>query len=264
MRKPTAIVLFAFLLGIAATCSAQSAEELKDSISAKESLHIDGVIENQKNLSLIQELEKCGNLNLKKEDYENFLNSVKLLAPQTTLLILVDKTYSVGTNFDKIKYELYNGEPRLKMTPETLKAFKAMAAAARKDGIKIWPVSTHRTYTYQKGLFDRSVKRNGIEHANKYSAKPGHSQHHLGTAVDINSVENSFAYTKEAAWLAENAGKYGFSLSFPKGAEEITGYAYEAWHFRYIGTDAVEMQDKYFGGSQQKFLEFMHKCVFKK
>ena len=70
MRKPTAIVLFAFLLGIAATCSAQSAEELKDSISAKESLRIDGVIENQKNLSLIQELEKCGNLNLKKEDYE--------------------------------------------------------------------------------------------------------------------------------------------------------------------------------------------------
>lgn len=130
MRKPTAIVLFAFLLGIAATCSAQSAEELKDSISAKESLRIDGVIENQKNLSLIQELEKCGNLNLKKEDYENFLNSVKLLAPQTTLLILVDKTHSVGTNFDKIKYELYNGEPRLKMTPETLKAFKTMAAAA--------------------------------------------------------------------------------------------------------------------------------------
>ena len=62
----------------------------------------------------------------------------------------------------------------------------------------------------------------------------------------------------------ENAGKYGFSLSFPKGAEEITGYAYEAWHFRYIGTDAVKMQDNYFGGSQQKFLEFMHKCVFKK
>ncbi len=264
MRKPTAIVLFVFLLAITTPCYAEPAAELKDSISGKESMHMAGVIESQKNLTLVQELEKCENLNLKKEDYEDFLNSVNLLAPQTPLLTLVDKTHGIGAEFDEIKYELYNGEARLKMTPETLKAFKTMAAAARKDGIKIWPVSTHRTYNYQKGLFDRSVKRNGIKHANRYSAQPGHSQHHLGTAVDINSVENSFAYTKEAAWLAENAGKYGFSLSFPKGAEDITGYAYEAWHFRYIGKDAVEMQDKYFGGSQQKFLEFMHKCVFKK
>lgn len=261
MKKYAAIIPFVFLLSAVAPRLLYSAAELSDYMSSS---NLGEAIENQKNLAFTKELEQCGNLNLNEEDYDDFLNSANLLPPKNNLLILVDKTHAVGTNFDDIEYEVYDGNGRLKMTPETLKAFKDMAAAAKKDGIKIWPISTHRTYEYQKNLFSRSVQKNGIEHANRYSAKPGHSQHHLGTAVDINSVDNSFAYTKEAAWLAENAGKYGFSLSFPKGQEEITGYAYEPWHFRYIGKDAVKMQDKYFGGSQQKFLEFMHKCLFKK
>lgn len=262
MKIKAVITCCAALLSASFACAA--AQTGFDAVKENaEEIFPQEILESRKNQNLAKELIQCGGLNVKEEDYEDFLSSVNVLSPQKTLLILVDKTHGVGTEFDKIEYELYNGEARLKMTPETLKAFKTMAAAAKKDGIKIYPVSTHRTYKYQEGLFNRSVQRNGIAHANRYSARPGHSQHHLGTAVDINSVENSFAYTKEAAWLAENAGKYGFSLSFPKGAEEITGYAYEAWHFRYIGADAVKVQDKYFGGSQQKFLEFMHECVFK-
>ena len=105
-----------------------------------------------------------------------------------------------------------------KVRNETYEAFTQMANAAKKENINLFILSGFRTYKYQESLFMRSVANNGIEHANKYVAKPGASQHQLGTAVDINSVEDSFVNTKEYAWLKENAAKFGFIfLPFRKG-----------------------------------------------
>ena len=69
----------------------------------------------------------------------------------------------------------------------------------------------------------------------KVSAREGHSEHQTGLAVDINSVSESFAKTKEGKWLANNSYKFGYILRYPKGKEDITGYSYEPWHFRYVG-----------------------------
>ena len=112
-----------------------------------------------------------------------------------------------------------------------------MIDAAKKDNINLFVVSGYRTEKQQSGLFNNSVKKNGLEHALLYSAKKTHSEHELGLAADLNSTNLKFENTKEFTWLSENAYKYGFILRYPKNKEFITGYAYEPWHYRYLGVD---------------------------
>lgn len=106
---------------------------------------------------------------------------------------------------------------------------------ARKDNIKLFVVSGYRTWNKQKSLFNNSKNKNGLNHALMYSAKPGHSEHQLGLAVDFNTTEKSFEKTKQYKWLKQNSYKYGFFERYPKGKEFITGFGYEPWHYRYIG-----------------------------
>ena len=90
-------------------------------------------------------------------------------------------------------------------------------------------------------MYDRYVKRDGKKKADIYSARPGYSEHQTGLCTDINTVDSSFANTKEAKWLADNSYKYGFILRFPKGKEDITGYKYEPWHYRYVGEETAKI-----------------------
>ena len=92
-----------------------------------------------------------------------------------------------------------------------------------------------------KKLYANNVKRKGQEHTDRFSAKPGHSEHQTGLTMDVssksanNELELTFANTKEGKWLKENAHRAGFIIRYPKGKESITGYAYEPWHIRYVG-----------------------------
>lgn len=153
------------------------------------------------------------------------------------------------------------GKGKFAVREQTSKAFNKMAAEAKKDGINLFILSGFRPYTRQEYLFNRSVKTKGLDHAEKYVARPGASQHQLGTAIDIDSVEDSFVNTKEYAWLQKNACKYGFSLSFPKGQEEKTGYMFESWHYRYITPDGCRIQKEHFNDSQVDFLDALQLCL---
>jgi len=102
------------------------------------------------------------------------------------------------------------------------------------------------------------VEKDGQEAADLYSAKPGTSQHQLGTTVDFGSIDDSFAYTEAGKWLFAHADEFGFSLSYPENGLSITGYQYESWHYRYIGRAGTELQQAYFYDSQQRLLEFVH------
>jgi len=117
--------------------------------------------------------------------------------------------------------------------------------------------SCYRSYAYQKWLFQHWVDVDGLEEAERESARAGTSQHQLGTAVDFGSITNEFATTKQGKWMYENAWKFGWSLSFPKGYEDVTGFMWESWHFRYIGKKACALQKKYFNDVQQYMLEFI-------
>jgi zinc D-Ala-D-Ala carboxypeptidase len=140
-----------------------------------------------------------------------------------------------------------------------LRALIAMSSAAGKDGVTLVVSSCYRSYSYQVGLWDRSVAADGEAETSLSLAPPGHSQHQLGTAIDFGSITDAFAKTKASAWLEANARRFGFSLSYPKGRTEATGYQWESWHYRYIGKAAAELQEDYFGGMQQYLLEFLER-----
>ena len=108
-----------------------------------------------------------------------------------------------------------------------------------KENLKIYACSTYRSYSYQEGLYNRYVKKDGFKEAETYSARAGYSEHQLGLAVDI--VNGKWNYLsegdKEYTWLINNSYKYGFILRYPHESEYITGYVFEDWHFRYLGIE---------------------------
>lgn len=123
------------------------------------------------------------------------------------------------------------------MVPEAAAAFRAMADAAKQDGISLRSVSAYRSYQTQQGLYQHYVSIDGKANAERYSARPGYSEHQTGLALDINtaSISAHFENTAEYAWLRANCAKFGFLLRYPQEKESITGYRYEPWHYRYVG-----------------------------
>jgi len=132
-----------------------------------------------------------------------------------------------------------------------------MAAAAAAEGITLTVGSTYRSAAYQAEVYAREVATYGQEAADRESAQPGKSQHQLGLAVDFAPIDDAFAGTPASKWLLENAGRFGWSLSYPDGYEEITGYRWESWHYRYVGRDLAVFIDTYFEGIQQYALGFI-------
>ncbi|MEK4487459.1 M15 family metallopeptidase [Psychrobacillus sp. FSL H8-0484] len=127
---------------------------------------------------------------------------------------------------------------------EAREAFERMAAEAALSGYELVAFSSYRSFDYQIQLYERYVNNDGQEEADRYSARPGYSEHQTGLAFDIGEklfeehfARVSFGETEAGKWVAANAHKYGFVMRYPNGKEKITGYMYEPWHFRYIGED---------------------------
>ncbi len=124
-------------------------------------------------------------------------------------------------------------------------ALALMMENAREEGVSFYVRSAYRSYSEQARLFKHKIAEHGLEHAKRFSAEAGRSQHQLGTAVDLTSqalhwrIEEDFADTRAGTWLADNAYRFGFALSYPEDHEELTGYAFEPWHYRYIGERAA-------------------------
>ena len=172
--------------------------------------------------------------------------------PQNTLA-LVNKLF--GLPGDYIPGDLVRpdvpfsfGEAKLEkslMRQEAADALEEMFAGARNDGIELAAVSGYRSYGRQETLFNAEVNKVGEEKALQAVARPGSSEHQTGLTMDISSKTNNFnldeqfGRTKEGVWLAHNAHKYGFVLRYPRGKEDLTGYMYEPWHFRYVGIKAA-------------------------
>ena len=145
--------------------------------------------------------------------------------------------------------------------------YEAMCKAASDDGIDLWACSAYRDYEYQQGLFNNRVtrfKNAGLSEteakteAAKVVAIPGTSEHHLGLAVDIISVEESFEDTKEFRWLQENAADYGFIMRYPKDKQDITKIIYEPWHYRYVGVEHAKAINE-LGMCLEEYIEYL-KC----
>ncbi|MDA3080166.1 MULTISPECIES: M15 family metallopeptidase [unclassified Campylobacter] len=121
--------------------------------------------------------------------------------------------------------------------------FLVLQTAAKNEiGIKLMPTTAFRDQNFQKTLYDKYVKKDGVKAADTYSARPGYSEHQTGLAIDLKNMalKNARLSDENYKWLEENAHKYGFIVRFPKGKEQITGYKFENWHIRYVGKNAAK------------------------
>lgn len=184
-------------------------------------------------------------------------------AADPMLLFRVDKSKALPVGFAPADLRALDGtglsvsRPGHRLRAAALAALEDMNAAALKEGLTLLVSSSYRSYDYQVEVWDRGVKADGAVETAASVAKPGHSQHQLGTAIDFGSITDAFADTKASRWLAANARRFGFTLSYPKGLAEITGYKWESWHYRYVGKAAAAMEAGYFGGVQEYLLLFL-------
>lgn len=132
-----------------------------------------------------------------------------------------------------------------KMRAVPAAALEQLSKSAAQEGYTIKLVSGYRSYSLQKELYTMYVKQDGKYVAEQYSARPGYSEHQAGLAADVSSPSagydllQSYGNTAEGKWLAKNAHRFGFIIRYLKGKEDITGYLYEPWHLRYVGTEAA-------------------------
>ena len=126
------------------------------------------------------------------------------------------------------------------MRLEAAQALVHLFADAKAAGYAIVPESGYRSYATQTSVYNSEVNSFGQAKADTESARPGHSEHQTGWAVDLGSAgcyEDCFGKTQASVWLVANAYKYGFILRYPANKSDITGYRNEPWHFRYIGPE---------------------------
>jgi zinc D-Ala-D-Ala carboxypeptidase len=145
-----------------------------------------------------------------------------------------------------VELRLNPKELEMQMRQETATAIEALFAEAKKASLNLMVASAYRPFTLQQNLYNRYVAQQGQLAADTQSARPGHSEHQTGLAVDVEpasqdcEVELCFADTPEGKWVAENAHKFGFVLRYHKGQDDITGYMFEPWHLRYVGKPLAE------------------------
>ncbi|MGL5614994.1 MAG: M15 family metallopeptidase [Sarcina sp.] len=183
-------------------------------------------------------------------DEEQLAIKTLLEKEKEDLAILVNKNNPLDENYKptdlvvpNVKLTCSRDSERSHLRKEAADALEEMFKAAQKENIELYLCSGFRSSEYQASLFNQSLMNKGKTHTDKYVAKPNHSEHQSGLGVDITastvnySLEQYFENTKEGKWLADNSYKYGFILRYTKDRESDTGYAFEPWHFRYVGKD---------------------------
>lgn len=171
-------------------------------------------------------------------------------ASEVTLLQVVDKQHALPSDYvppglTPVPAAYVAPGYGATLNATALEALQRMLDALQALGYDVRVVSGYRSYADQQYTYNYWVEQLGQEAADRVSARPGHSEHQLGTTADLGSatfgwdLREEFGATPEGQWLDANGASYGFVVSYPQGKESITGYAYEPWHLRYIGPDAA-------------------------
>ena len=171
-------------------------------------------------------------------DYTILVNKEHLLSKDYVPEGLVEIHEPMGSKLDKTYVNRLNDK--------VYQAFKEMQKEAFKEGYEIFVDSSYRTYEYQEKVFNDVALKKGLNHAKKFVACPGGSEHQTGLAFDVIFRRNGVMIEEqkeddaEIKWLFLHAHQYGFILRFPKGKENVTGFNFEPWHFRYVGKELAK------------------------
>lgn len=182
------------------------------------------------------------------EPEETFVPATEMDLDPSSITVFVNKEHALPKDYKpaelvipNIYFDLTYYDERTMMRPEAAAAIEKLFTAAKNAGYQLCGVSGYRSYTRQKKIFTENILTKGKAHTLQYSAVPGTSEHQTGLAMDLScaslkfDLSSTFAKTPEGIWLADNAYRFGFTIRYPEGKADITGYAYEPWHIRYVG-----------------------------
>ena len=207
--------------------------------------------------NLVQNDNSESNDNLKDDEQDNnppevvdtFLDENGFLTNQDSIEAVVNKERSLSDDYVPEDLVAITDVPTCLSNPEVNQLRKCASdslttmfnKALEEINIQLYARSGYRSYNTQVSLYNSYVKNHGQEAADKFSAKPGQSEHQTGLSMDITSdrvnlqLTEDFGETEEGNWVKENAHRFGFIIRYPEGKEDITGYVYEPWHVRYVG-----------------------------
>ncbi len=170
-----------------------------------------------------------------------------------SLTVLINKDFSLPSDYvpadltiPDIPFSFTSYSEKKMMRAEASSALEDLFEAASKAGLNLYGVSGYRSYQRQLTIYNKNLAENGLERTSQYSAMAGYSEHQSGLAIDVstisinNRLDVTFSGTPEGRWLAENCWKYGYIIRYPEGKSNITGYAYEPWHIRYVGEELAK------------------------
>lgn len=213
--------------------------------TANDYSYIPPVPENSSDATVIDPVDS-GNAELDADP--PFVVATELDIDPKSITMLVNREYSLQRDYipenmvvPNVLFNITNYDERKLMRPEAAEALEKLFAAARADGYNLCGISAYRSYDRQYKIFIDNIVKTGKKHTLKYSAVPGTSEHQTGLAIDVSSVDleykliTTFASTPEGIWLADNAHHFGYIIRYPLDKTDITGYAYEPWHIRYVG-----------------------------
>lgn len=196
--------------------------------------------------------EDGNNDNNRTNNDEDKLEKVVDTNPNSTT-VLVNKEYTVAENYvpkdlvePNIKFSFNYKDEKRKLRKVAADNLEILFQQAKSAGYELEGVSGYRSYKRQKTIYEYNLLKNGFEYTQIYSAMAGTSEHQTGLAIDISCpsmngiLTDKFGETKEGKWVAENSYKYGFIVRYPKNKSNITGYGYEPWHIRYVGTELAK------------------------
>lgn len=192
------------------------------------------------NMALSQALPAC--------KYEDVLTTHQSYDDwQRTLLDTIYKLPDTYAPPDLVSTSQAGLAPDYKLRALVISDLAALGQAAKDAGVPLELQSAYRSYNYQATVFQSWVDKQGYQAALESSARPGHSEHQLGTAMDFRSAGGAAPWdvedwgrTPTGTWLAQHAWEYGFVMSYPAGKQAITCYIYEPWHYRYVGKDVAK------------------------
>ncbi len=254
-RKPKRKLSFAgwFLLALSVLCVIVLVKVVKTKMSLREEVEKPTIVEKVEEVVIEEPVVE------EVYDFEG----------ADSLLILANKAHPLKDGYepsDLVKLDgIYKTQDSWMLRSVCKDAVYEMFEAAKKDGVVLEVGSAYRSAAYQASLWQSYANQYGSERADRISSRPNHSDHQTGLCIDV--VENNgamdgvnycqeFETTRSAQWLFAHAHEYGFILRYPKGKEEITGYNYEPWHYRFIGQEhATKLHE---AGSDMTFEEFFN------
>lgn len=254
-KLQTALNKIGYTLSVSGTFDADTSEAIKDFQSQQAKLPISGTY----NEATRNWLNKALNGEFTVKPGKGSVpisnpNETVIVDNPTDRLVLVNKSHSLPSDYipddliaPNVPFPFTQDLPKRYMRKEAAHALEDLFKASEKAGVELYAQSGYRSYDRQEAIFASNAARDGEEAANKYSARPGESEHQTGLTMDVTSpainfnLNTSFGDTEEGKWVKAHAHEYGFIIRYPKGKENITKYQFEPWHLRYVGEEAASV-----------------------